>query len=124
LLTLDGIFSGMWLLGPFLIIYAMFKFWRLTVTLFLVSVTWILIAQHPIIGYSLLGLEVVSLIFALHVREQDGNAREATNLQRRVEADLDRRDRRLEVDRAGRAQMERQAELVAAALIREARRPR
>lgn len=112
----------MWLLGPFLIIYAMFKFWRLTVTLFLVSVTWILIAQHPIIGYSLLGLEVVSLIFALHVREQDGNAREATNLQRRVEADLDRRDRRLEVDRAGRAQMERQAELVAAALIRESRR--
>ena len=111
----------MWLLGPFLIIYAMIRLWKLTLTLFLVGVTWLLIAQHPIFGYCLLGLEVVTLIFALRVREQDGNARAATNLQRRVEADLDRRDRRLEVDLAGRAHMERQAELIAKALIQEAR---
>jgi uncharacterized membrane protein len=114
----------MWFLGPFLIIYAMIRLWKLTLTVFLIGVTWLLIVQHPIIGYSLLGLEIVTLIFALRVREQDGNAREATNLQRRVEADLDRRDRRLEVDRAGRAQMERQAQLIATELIREARRSR
>lgn len=114
----------MWFLGPFLIIYAMIRLPRLTVTLVGVGLTCYLLAQYPLFGYVMLGLEIATLIVVLRIREQDGNAREATNLQRSVERDLDRRDRRLEADRAGRAQMEVQADLIAKALVREAGRVR
>lgn len=114
----------MWLLGSFLIIWVMIRFWRLTLTLAVVGVTAVLLVQHPFFGYVVLALELLILVAVLRIREQDDNAREAINLQRRVESDLDRRDRRLEVDRVGRADMERHAELVAKALIREARRVR
>jgi cobalamin biosynthesis protein CobD/CbiB len=114
----------MWFLGPFLIVYVMIRFWRLTLTLATVGLTWYLIVQHPLVGYVLLVLEVAIVIGVLQIREQDDNAREAINLQRRVESDLDRRDRHLEADRVGRAQVELQADLIAQALIREARRVR
>lgn len=114
----------MWVLGPFLIIYAMIKLWRLTLTLFVVGMTGYLLHQYPVVGGLFAALEIVILIVALRIREQDDNAREAINLQRVVERDLDRRDRSLEAGRADRARMELQADLNAKALVREAGRVR
>lgn len=111
-------------LGPLLIIWVMVKFPRLTVTLAAAGVTGLLLVQHPFFGYVVLALELITLVTVLRIREQDDNAREAINLQRRVESDLDRRDRHLEADRVGRAQMQAHANMVAVALIREARRVR
>lgn len=111
---------GMWVLGPFLVIWVMIRFWRLTLTLTVVGVTGYLLYQYPIAGGVLAAVEVVILIAALRIREQDDNAREAINRRRAVERDLDQRDRYLETGRADRARMELQAELIAKALVREA----
>jgi hypothetical protein len=117
---IDWYLHGMWVLGPFLIIYVMFRFWRLTLTLVVVGMTGYLLYRYPVVGGVLAALEIVILIVALRIREQDDNAREAIDLQRVVERDLDRRDRSLEAGRADRARMELQAELIAQALVREA----
>jgi len=114
----------MWVLlvvaWPFAVLYAMVRFWRLTVPLSALAVTWYLLATHPVAGLIVGGLFVAILIAVLRIRESDDNAREVTNRQRAVERDLDRRDQHLEAGRADRARMELQADMIAKALVREA----
>jgi hypothetical protein len=115
----------MWVLlpiaWPFLVLYLMVRLWRLTLPLIAVSVVWYLSVTHPLAAWVVGAMFVAILITVLRIRESDDNAREAINRQRAVERDLDQRDRHLEAGRADRARMELQAELIAKALVREAR---
>lgn len=106
---------------PFLVLYAMVTHPRTALMLIATALTWYLAVNTTYGGWIAAGVFAVILIGVLRIREQDDHAREAINLQRRVEADLDRRDQYLEADRAGRAQMQMQADLIAKALVREAR---
>lgn len=106
---------------PFLVLYAMFRHPGVAAFLAGVGVTWYLFAHTTGWGWVALVLLAAILITALRIKEQDDHAREAVALQRSVELDLDRRDQRLGAERADRARMEREAELIAQALIREAR---
>ena len=116
----------MWLLflfplaWPFLALYAMIRFPRTTITLMAAGVTWYLFEHTTGGGWVAIVVFAAILIAVLRIREQDDNAREAINLQRVVERDLDQRDRYLEAGRADRARMELQADLIAKALVREA----